>query len=244
MSPLMLSSSLPLIPAKVMEKITRGGYVDFKELLADNVALVQRLQELGVPNGSQLLSSSQRLREVQDPLTWIHCFLLYTAARVTHQETRDLLTYGVLVINLARQHAGRGWLAYDNKFRLQKAAGSVAPWTEVNMPLMALTVLANTGHQASERACTICYSADHTKSECALKDLYGNKEPVQDLSQSSTKSRRNICHRFNRGICAAPQCRYDHACNLCFKSGHSALECPKNRGKATTPASLPAEKAK
>ena len=238
----MLSPSLPPVPTKVMDKIANGNYVDFKELLADNVALVQRLQELGVPNGTQLLASSQRLREVQDPLTWIHCFLLYVAARVPHQETRDLLTYGVLIINLARQHAGRGWLAYDNKFRLQKAAGSMAPWTEINASLMALTVLANVGHQTSDRACTICYSTDHNKSECALKDLNSKKELAQDSPQPPTRNRRNICRRFNRGTCVNSSCRYDHTCNSCFSQGHSALECPKGRAKASAPPPLPPEK--
>ena len=46
-----------------MEKVRNVGYVEFKELLADNVALVQRIQELGVPNGNQQLLSSHRLRD-------------------------------------------------------------------------------------------------------------------------------------------------------------------------------------
>ena len=69
------------------------------------------------------------------------------------------MTYGLFVISLAQQHRGCGWLAYDSKFRLQKAAGSTAPWTEVNTPLRALTVLANTGPPA-EWSCSICYAAD------------------------------------------------------------------------------------
>ena len=183
------------------------------------------------------------MREVQDPLTWIHCFLLYVAARVAHQETRDLVTYGLLIISLARQHGGRGWLAYDNKFRLQKAAGSTAPWTEINTPLMALTVLANTGHPA-ERLCSICYAADHTRQECALKDLSTYKDAAQDSAHPTVKNRRNICRRFNRGICVGPPCKYEHSCNLCFRAGHSALDCPKSKAKAPLSATPPTDKAK
>lgn len=31
-----------------MDKVSAGQYVDFKELLADNIALLRRLQEVGV----------------------------------------------------------------------------------------------------------------------------------------------------------------------------------------------------
>ena len=42
---LTLSSALPPIPGKVVERIWAGSFVDLKELLPDNVALLQRLQE-------------------------------------------------------------------------------------------------------------------------------------------------------------------------------------------------------
>ena len=45
-SPLVLASALPPIPGKVVEKILKGQFIDFKELLMDNVALMTQLQEL------------------------------------------------------------------------------------------------------------------------------------------------------------------------------------------------------
>ena len=39
-----LSSALPPIPGKVIERIRAGSFVDLKELLPDNVALLQHLQ--------------------------------------------------------------------------------------------------------------------------------------------------------------------------------------------------------
>ena len=44
-SPLILSSVLPPIPAKAVDRIRAGSFVDLKELLPDNMALLQRLQE-------------------------------------------------------------------------------------------------------------------------------------------------------------------------------------------------------
>ena len=44
-----MGSSLVLLPilAKAMEKIRSGAFLDFRELLVDNIALSERLQELG-----------------------------------------------------------------------------------------------------------------------------------------------------------------------------------------------------
>ena len=43
--PIILSSALPLILAKAVEKIRSGLFIDFKELLLDNVVFYQRLAE-------------------------------------------------------------------------------------------------------------------------------------------------------------------------------------------------------
>ena len=60
-----------LIPAKAVEKIQAGAYLDFKELLVDNIALVQRLQELAQPDQPPLTPTtmSTRMRAIGDPLT-------------------------------------------------------------------------------------------------------------------------------------------------------------------------------
>ena len=45
-APLILSSALPPIPARAVEKIRNGSFIDLKDLLVDNQALMQRLQEV------------------------------------------------------------------------------------------------------------------------------------------------------------------------------------------------------
>ena len=138
-----------------MEKVQRGNYVELKELLPYNVALLQRLQEVG--GQPQVPASSQsRLRDIRDPLTWVACFLSFVAAKVNHAETRELMAYGQIVLQLARRHGGLGWIAYDSQFRQQAAAGSVASWSELNPSLMAATVL-NAGGDAGGRGCTLVW---------------------------------------------------------------------------------------
>ena len=51
--PLILSSALPPVSTRVVKKIRTGAFVDLKDLVSDNVALLQRLQETnpGTPQG-------------------------------------------------------------------------------------------------------------------------------------------------------------------------------------------------
>ena len=67
-APLVLASALPPKPGRAVEKISKGQFIDFKELLNDNIALVSQLRELGAVASSA--SSHSRLRDVTDPLTW------------------------------------------------------------------------------------------------------------------------------------------------------------------------------
>ena len=126
--PLAYSPVLPPIPAKAVEKIRAGSYIDLKELLADNIALSERYQELGHP----LLPNAQaapKLRSITDPLTWVFCFLSYMAAATECDATRDMAAYAQIVIQQARKHPGPGWLAYDQLFRqrVRRYRGTIWP---------------------------------------------------------------------------------------------------------------------
>ena len=66
--PLILSSALPPIPGRVVERICAGLFVDLKELLQDNVTLLQFLKEVNM--GTQTAPCTQtRMRDIRDPLT-------------------------------------------------------------------------------------------------------------------------------------------------------------------------------
>ena len=101
--PLVLSSALPPVPARAVHKIRSGLFIDFKELLPNNVALSQRLAET-----SSLLSGAPpaRLREVTDILTWISCYLYFVAARSEDSATRDMASLSS--ISPANMAAGIG----------------------------------------------------------------------------------------------------------------------------------------
>jgi hypothetical protein len=121
-----------------MEKVRAGKYVDFREMLPDNVALLEQLSTLGNSNPAP---TTARLRELKDPLSWVFCFMYYIAASSSDPLTQQLAAYGQIVVHLCQKHGGSGWLAYDRLFRLQKAAGVTTSWEEINPSIMAATVL-------------------------------------------------------------------------------------------------------
>ena len=247
--PLVISPALPPIPAKIVERVQNGSFIDFKEFLADNVLLVQRLQELSYSGAhlsplSQSLSANSRLREINDPLTWASCFLAFMATRLELQEARDLAAYGMIILQLARKHGGMGWLVYDRQFRQHRATGASMPWSDINPSLMAATVLGQAG-DGSGRSCPLCLAADHSKEECALgfseqPKLGPNPAPTPRAIPPPSRSLHRpapyttgdtICRRFNRGWCTRSTCRFDHICTGCAKPGHGEVHCPDAKVK-------------
>lgn len=136
-SAMVLSSALPPITAKLVAKITSGQFVAMKELLAENMSLCHQLESF--PTHQHLFSgmTKPRLREIDSPLTWMSCFLAYAAVKTTDQATRNLLTYGCLVIREAQRHSGPGWLEYDRIFRQHAALSPSTVWHKVNRSLHA-----------------------------------------------------------------------------------------------------------
>ena len=131
--PLVLSSALPAIPGEVIETIRAGGYIDFKELLPDNMGLRHHLMKAGWGATHSQVSNS---REIKDMTTWVHCFMLFVAAKVDSEETRQLMAYGQIIIMLATKHGGLGWHFYDAHFRQLVSAGQHLPWAEINPSIM------------------------------------------------------------------------------------------------------------
>ena len=105
---------------------------------------------------------------------------------------------------------------------------------------MASTVLGNARPGEGCHVCSLCMSADHLSSACALSSLDSNKALTRPSGPSTRPSLRrpNVspyitpkafpgepCRRFNRGSCSIRPCKFEHTCNVCFKGGHCALDC-------------------
>ena len=236
---LMISSAFPPIPGKLVEKMRSGQFIELKELLIDNAALLRQIQtaEPHTPMPQQPANNT-RLREIQDPLSWVFCYLYYIAAATSDPLTRDMAAYGQIVIHLAQKHSGTGWQAYDRLFCLQKASNTNIPWSEISTSLMASTVISGSG-----QSCSLCSGSDHNSDSCALATK-AQPQSVQAPPTLSLQARpptkrpqtidTEAC-RNNSGVCRRSFCKYTHKCTSCNTAGHPSYQCPTTLAKKSKP---------
>ena len=227
---LLLSPASEVIPHKLVEKIRSGKFVAMKELLQDNIALLDQLESLQGPSSVQVIGATRpRLREVTSLPTWCYCFLGFVATMTADPITRDQLAYARIIIKEAQRQGGLGWLDYDKAFRQQMATDPSIPWNIINPSLMASTTL---GQRSSGQGmfCSLCRAVDHTRAQCALTFL----EPQRYAPQVGRKPR--ICLSWNRGNCTyAGRCNYKHVCSSCMAATHKAPECSQAKTTSAVP---------
>ena len=81
--------------------------MEMRELLPDNMALIQCLQEISLP-GHPPPANLSHLRDISDPLSWAACFMVFVTAKFDSPETRELMAYGKIIIALAQRHGSLG----------------------------------------------------------------------------------------------------------------------------------------
>ena len=251
-----LGEGLPPVPAKLVEKIRRGEFVDMAELLRDNIEAERRRG-----SASDIKSLAQKRREVPDILSWVQCFGAYACVVASQHPERltQLLAYQTTIIREARRCGGAGWQGYDAMFR-QHAANAANPvdWSQLNPSLYAVTFMAQQNGRG--RTCEHCLESDHVSAECAL----AQSQPVQPqppvrppppvgqgpglgvadsrrpgdtrdplpmaVARNRGPSRTvvdRVCYSWNDGFCRfQPRCRFRHECARCG-GDHRASECPR-----------------
>ncbi len=105
-------------PAKLVVKVRSGAYVEMKELLGNNIALLSEVEIfnglhhfMGIPGANK-----PHLREVSSLSSWIYYFLAYLALCCMDKETREHLVYAQLIVRETLHQGGKGWLIYDKVF--------------------------------------------------------------------------------------------------------------------------------
>ena len=101
----LISSSLPPIPSKLITRIQEGHFVDMAELIPE------QLYTLDTPEEKSLTS---KLWDITNNVEWLHCFRTYFAI-VSHTEPQrvtDLLGYQNLIIQGHHKYQKGCWQAY------------------------------------------------------------------------------------------------------------------------------------
>ena len=125
------------IPAKLVNKITQGQFVELADLLSANLRAVE-LELQTFLEGKLLVSKSKRRQvEIRDILTWTEAFTIFQMVICTSLPHRwmDMTKYKLLIIQTARQYPGLAWLEYDLAFRKDAAASGLCDWSKMNLDL-------------------------------------------------------------------------------------------------------------
>lgn len=234
-----LSPASEPFPQKLVDKVRSGQFVEMREMLTDNIALLQQLETF---NGQCILPTlpgalKPRLREVTALPSWLYCFLAYVAIRSPDPATRDMLAYARLLIREAQRHGGDGWMKYDRVFRQQVVLDRTMKWNVLNPDIQAATLVGRNLGQGI--FCTLCREPGHRAFGCALAYLNQSPDhtPPTTFRHADTRARpqfqprrryeshSGICVSWNRGSCIFPNtCTFRHICATC-RQRHMARDC-------------------
>lgn len=242
---LSLSPATEPFPQRVVDKVRSGQYVDMRDLMTDNISLLQQLEAVGSQGAFPALPGvlKPRLREVATLPSWLYCFLAYVAIQSQDTAIRDMLAYARMMIREAQRHGGTGWLDYDRVFRQQAALDRTLKWNVLHPGIQAATLTGAGRGTGPAMFCTLCREADHNAESCAL--AYLQQPSVSSLAgptftptlpRTRTQNRQHperseppirICASWNRGSCIYPNtCAFTHVCSNC-RQRHMARDCPR-----------------
>lgn len=222
----LLGTSYPPVPNKLVKKINDGDFVEMADLLPD------RLANSG---DNELAKPSKKRRIVTNILEWVRCFGLYTSiiSRSAPERVPDLLGYQALIIDAYTEYQGDHWSGYDRQFRQRAAVTPISTWSAMDTTLWNRAF----GGMASLPRCIHCFSVSHKSIECELSPDIHTPSPSRTSTPGRpfSQSQRPICFSWNEEPgpgCARRTCRFEHSCYLCSKDNsvqnknHKAIHCP------------------
>ena len=213
-----IGAGRPPVPAKLVQKIESGVFVEMAELLPE------RLGVLCTDDDAKQRPKKRSL----SILEWLQCYAVYVAVVTNNLPERipDLMGYQSLVIEAYTEYKNDCWIGYDRRFRQQAALHPHRPWSTVDSTLWTLAFAG----QAKTSRCKHCFSMAHQSNDCDLAP-----EPSAKPYQYS--QRRQICFRWNETLtptCSYPNCKYQHICYICAHDpgitnvSHKAIHCPQH----------------
>ena len=180
-------------------------FVDLRELLPDNVPLLEKLD--GLPGAPGI--PRPWLREVSSLLTWCTSMPKLIAVQAEDgNKVKQMCTYTCLVVQETRKHGRDGWSAYNRLFRQHTVANSHLSWATLDGSIHAVTFLAS--RKGSGTHCRLCADSDHLAHECTLALVLSSSQPTRYADSqpsfrkalpggTSSTSNRPICNSWNRG---------------------------------------------
>ena len=248
-------TTLPPLPEKIRTKITKREYIDFNDLLTDNMyphpshASSQNNFTLSVdPQDGDSLSfvrSQRKKRRIDGLSSWLEAwnvFLRSTLSLYPHLAP-DLLAYQDQICKYSRKFKSAAWLMYDTAFRFMAATNTNMPWAKGNEQLYNDIL-----KEETLPYCIHCHMYGHRTLACPLRPKSAQSfrpypttftATAANLPQTTTTTPAQplpsqqlqlpaICRDFNRRVCRRPNCQFQHICNKPNCGGsHPGSQCPK-----------------
>lgn len=203
------------IPHKLVTKITTGLFVELADLLPDNLKVNESETQTFLEGKLVVAPARKRIVEIQDILTWVEAFTIYSIVLCASQPARwaDLSHYKLLIIQTAKKFSGKAWQLYDTAFRKNAAASGLKDWSKMNPDLYNFHTLVQTPSSSG---------TSHPKASASHSGL------------DHTPTSSQFCHSWNEGHCRWPfgRCRFRHACQDC-QGDHRSVSCPFRTSRAT-----------
>ena len=119
--------SLPSIHRQMLTNIEAGKYVDIGDLLPEALA---EAFDRSLRDREDASTASKRKFPINTPLDWALAFSTYSAV-ATHfnpDKAAKLITYGNIILRLARELKGKVWIRYDRAFQQTAAIQPTIRW--------------------------------------------------------------------------------------------------------------------
>ena len=145
---------LPSIPASLVEKIRRGDFINFAELLPETIF------DSFVTTLASEKDKKKRIPPIDNFPDWVLSFALWASTIVALEPQRGLplLAYLGVVARLARDNAKSVWLGYDTQFRQMAAAVPLeAKWNELNSQLLQWSKQRDTAIKVEKQSKEVCH---------------------------------------------------------------------------------------
>ena len=130
----------------MVTKITTGLFVELADLLPDNLKANESETQTFLEGKLVVAPARKRIVEIQDILTWVEAFTIYSIILCASQPARwaDLSHYKLLIIQTAKKFPGKAWQLYDTAFRKNAAASGLKDWSKMNPDLYNFHTLVQT----------------------------------------------------------------------------------------------------
>ena len=180
---------------------------------------------------------------------WTERFAVMAALLVTRFPLKapELFAYLAAVVRAERNYEVGRWVAYDRQFRREALARKSLDWS---VPDPRLYSEAFTGRAKSIPRCSVCLQDDHLTQRCPQNPdnswwgwpvgpgHWTAPSPGQAFGGPRHPRRpREVCRRFNEGLCRLPTCRFIHTCSAC-NGDHAAIHCNKGHQRDRSPSRM------